>query len=502
MLARPSPAAKRGKPRRCATKEAVLLKFKATISTSIDIIDMMMCRQAIRFFLVLIIALALAPKLYAVKVRRYYIAAEDVSWDYAPSGRDLVNGRPLPEPYRTQTRWNKTRYIEYTDATFSTRKAQPEWLGILGPIIRAEVGDTILVTFLNRGSSTHSIHPHGLRYDKDNEGAAYLPYGKGAGIAPGERFTYRWQASRASGPAPAGPSSVVWWYHSHVDAEREINAGLLGPIIVTAAGMAGVRGAPKDVDQEFVLLLMIFDELQGKEAGLFHSINGYVFGNLPGLVMKQGEKVRWHLLALGSEKDLHTPHWHGETVDYQKRHTDVVELLPGSMATADMAVDNPGTWLFHCHVSDHMESGMMATYTIYSRPSSCPVAIVPEEWPRVAETSRIRVKNLSAKPIGQVSLLSGYVVSTLEFQPLILAWFSENPLPTGSEESVEVGSEMFDAKRTSGLGVAFFPNRVIYQDGTEWKPRKLGDCFQIFWKNGEHPRLPALPPIQLPQQED
>jgi hypothetical protein len=80
--------------------------------------------------------------------------------------------------------------------------------------------------------------------------------------------------------------------------------------------------------------------------------------------------------------------------------------------------------------------------------------------------------------------------------------FSEDPLPPGSEQSVEVGSEMFDAKRTSGLGVALFPSRVIYQDGTEWKPRELGDCFQVFWKNGEHPRLPALPPIQLPQQED
>jgi hypothetical protein len=25
--------------------------------------------------------------------------------------------------------------------------------------------------------------------------------------------------------------------------------------------------------------------------------------------------------------------WHGKTVRYQQRHTDVVELLPGSMAT-------------------------------------------------------------------------------------------------------------------------------------------------------------------------
>jgi FtsP/CotA-like multicopper oxidase with cupredoxin domain len=42
----------------------------------------------------------------------------------------------------------------------------------------------------------------------------------------------------------------------------------------------------------------------------------------------------------------------------------VVELLPGSMGTADMLADNPGTWLLHCYVADHVYGGMMATYTI------------------------------------------------------------------------------------------------------------------------------------------
>ncbi len=459
-------------------------------------------RRPVRLVLAVAATLALSQQVFAAKVRHYYIAAEDVSWDYAPSGRDLVHGRNLPELYRTQTRWNKTRYIEYTDATFSVRKTQPDWLGILGPIIRAEVGDTVLVDFLNRSSSAHSIHPHGLQYNKDNEGAAYLPYGKGAGVAPGERFTYRWQADRGSGPTPGGPSSVVWWYHSHVDAEKEINAGLLGPIIVTAAGMAWPSGAPKDVDREFVTLFMIFDELQGKDNGLFHSINGYVFGNLPGLLMKQGEKVRWHLLAMGNEKDLHSPHWHGKTVDYQKRHADVIELLPGSMTTADMIADNPGTWLFHCHVSDHMENGMMATYTIYPPPRSCPVSIVPEEWDRVAASSSVRIRNVGAKPIRKVSLLSGYLVSTLELQPLMQAWFSEQPLQPGQEQTVPVGSEMFANQSYSGLGVAFYPSWIVYQDGTDWKPYQLGDCFQVYWRSKDHPHPPVLPPFQLTTQED
>ena len=70
-----------------------------------------------------------------------------------------------------------------------------------------------------------------------------------------------------------------------------------------------------------------------------HSINGYIFGNLRGLVMRNGEKVRWYVLGMGNEVDLHTPHWHGKTlqvgVSVAARRTDVAELLPGSMVTAD-----------------------------------------------------------------------------------------------------------------------------------------------------------------------
>jgi len=70
------------------------------------------------------------------KTRTYYIAAEDILWDFAPSGRDLMFNRPIPAPY-TNTKFRKTHYVEYTDATFKVRKPQPEWMGILGPVIRA-----------------------------------------------------------------------------------------------------------------------------------------------------------------------------------------------------------------------------------------------------------------------------------------------------------------------------------------------------------------------------
>lgn len=115
-------------------------------------------------------------------------------------------------------------------------------------------------------------------------------------------------------------------------------------------------------------MFFIFDRLGGEEAGLMHSINGYIFGNLRGLVAKRGERVRWYVLGMGNEVDLHTPHWHGEKVSVGAppiaHRTDVLELLPASMITADINADNVGEWLYHCHVDDHMEAGMMTTFQI------------------------------------------------------------------------------------------------------------------------------------------
>jgi FtsP/CotA-like multicopper oxidase with cupredoxin domain len=44
--------------------------------------------------------------------------------------------------------------------------------------------------------------------------------------------------------------------------------------------------------------------------------------------------------------------------------TDVTALLPAQMAIADMTPDDPGIWLFHCHVNDHLLAGMLARYRV------------------------------------------------------------------------------------------------------------------------------------------
>jgi hephaestin len=115
---------------------------------------------------------------------------------------------------------------------------------------------------------------------------------------------------------------------------------------------AGKPSAVKPSDEDF------------KESNKKHTINGYLYGNLHGLTMRKGARVRWYLLALGNEVDLHTPHWHGNTVMEGNHRTDTVGLLPATTDTVDMQADNPGTWLFHCHVSDHMTAGMLARYVV------------------------------------------------------------------------------------------------------------------------------------------
>jgi hypothetical protein len=45
-----------------------------------------------------------------------------------------------------------------------------------------------------------------------------------------------------------------------------------------------------------------------EESNLMHGISGLVFGNNNGYTMVEGERVRWYLIGMGTEADIHTPH--------------------------------------------------------------------------------------------------------------------------------------------------------------------------------------------------
>jgi FtsP/CotA-like multicopper oxidase with cupredoxin domain len=338
------------------------------------------------------------------QVRTYYLAADEVAWDYAPKRRNMITGTRFGATENTFVArgdrrigsvYRKALYREYTDATFKHRSARPaNWahLGLLGPTLHAEVGDTIRVVFRNNTRHPASIHPHGVLYDKSSEGALYADGTSGAAkrddaVPPGGTHVYTWEVPERAGPGDHDPSSVAWMYHGHVDEVTDTYSGLMGTIVVTRAGQARPDGTPNDVDRELVETFWVLDENQSRylrenvrryagnpqavrtdddefvESNLMHSINGYVYGNGPPVRLHRGERVRWYVMAMGTEVDLHTPHWHGNTVSTPMR-SDVVSLLPGTMVTADMQPDNPGRWLFHCHVADHVTAGMQALYDV------------------------------------------------------------------------------------------------------------------------------------------
>src|SRR5690349_527096 len=110
--------------------------------------------------LVLFGTLAITPAARAEgKTRTYYVAVDEVDWDYTPMGVDQMMGMPFDknakmyfesDKHQIGRMYRKAVYREYTDATFTAlKKRAPEWehLGLLGPAIHAEVGDTIQIFF-------------------------------------------------------------------------------------------------------------------------------------------------------------------------------------------------------------------------------------------------------------------------------------------------------------------------------------------------------------------
>ncbi len=356
------------------------------------------------------VAVAAAPRDHGRRphpagiTRTYYIRADEVVWDYAPDGRNQITGEPFDDvadtfvrsgPGRIGSRYMKCLYRGYTDASFSRlveRAPDDKYLGFLGPVIRAQVGDRIRVVFRNRCSFPATVHTHGLLYDKANEGTPYNDGTSGAdkaddAVPTGGEHTYLWDVPARSGPGPRDGSSVMWMYHSHTDEVADTYAGLMGPIVIARRGMARADGSPRDVDREVFTLFSVMNENESpflrenverfasppppdpedegfEESNLMHAINGYVFGNQPPITMRRGARVRWYTLGMGTEVDLHTPHWHANVVTVNGMRMDSVNLLPATMVVADMVPDNPGTWLYHCHVNDHIRAGMLTRYQV------------------------------------------------------------------------------------------------------------------------------------------
>lgn len=279
--------------------------------------------------------------------REYWIAARPTRWRVAPRGRDEWMDRPLPR-WRPFTAFVYQRYT----AGFAMPVGRPR---MPGPTLRAEVGDTIVVHFRNQGrgrlAQPVTMHPHGVRYTPDYDGSYLGDFTRAGGfVEPGEEVTYVWEAT---------PDSVgVWPYHDH-GPNHTLNAmrGLFGAIVIRP------KGAPAP-DVERVLYLHSFPPQVSRLPLLLHCVNGRVAaGNTPTIRARVGQQVALHVI--GGDGNFHTFHIHGHRWrDASGAYVDTPTLGPNETITAAFREDNPGRWLYHCHVFSHQDAGMAGWYLV------------------------------------------------------------------------------------------------------------------------------------------
>uniref|UniRef100_A0A665XFX2 Coagulation factor VIII, procoagulant component n=1 Tax=Echeneis naucrates TaxID=173247 RepID=A0A665XFX2_ECHNA len=327
------------------------------------------------------------PRSRGIKYQTYYIAAEEVTWDYG-----------IRKPFQKfLPSYKKVVFQGYRGEDFKrpiNRGALQQHLGLLGPLIRAEANDLITVVFKNNASRPYSFHLHGV-YDRSQGAgvaqthASSAPPGvPGEPVPPGESRTYNWRVSRKQGPTDTEFDCKTGAYYSTVDKERDLHSGLIGPLVICRPGTLGNHETT-----EFALLFHTFDETKSwyMEENLrqhcappcqantadpwyhisnkFAAINGYVAETLPGLLVAKYQQVRWHLLNVGNDGEYHAVHFHGLPFTLhtgQEHRMGVYNLFPGVFGTVEMTPPTDGTWLVECTIGDYQLAGMRAKLLVYN----------------------------------------------------------------------------------------------------------------------------------------
>ncbi|MEW1860120.1 MULTISPECIES: multicopper oxidase domain-containing protein [unclassified Streptomyces] len=328
------------------------------------------------------------------RVREYWVQADSFAHNAVPNGRDGMTGMTFTAD---QTTYQAIGYRAYTPNWEQPLPAEfgPHGIGansgIPGPVLRAEVGDVIKVHFRNNDAHykwPHTMHPHGVRYSPSSDGAwmADTPDAEGTAVPYQGTYTYTWTCV---------PSSVGSWpYHDHAAPQipprpatgsggtadqspspapgsmdsRALVGG--GPVMEIGAelglfGMIAVTDArTPEVDREFVLF---FHDLAAPDASPLKQdlslCNGGAFvDNAPTFSARSGDRVRWRVATLGNS--FHVFHIHGHRWPGPSGWTDAQVLGPATTLTVEYREDNPGDWLYHCHVAAHMMHGMAGRYRV------------------------------------------------------------------------------------------------------------------------------------------
>src|SRR5438477_3027561 len=87
-----------------------------------------------------------------------------------------------------------------------------------GPVIEANVGDTVVVRLSNNLPQATTIHWHGIRVPAEMDGTEAVQ----PPVEPGQTFEYRFVV----------PDAGTYWYHSHTNETEQLERGLYGALIV------------------------------------------------------------------------------------------------------------------------------------------------------------------------------------------------------------------------------------------------------------------------------
>jgi manganese oxidase len=281
--------------------------------------------------------------------REFWVAAVPVTWNMIPNGFDDITGTRYAPAQSVMPTVVYRRFTPHWGHALANTPESGNQNSIPGPLLRARVGDRLVVHFKNLDfarRAPHSMHFHAVRYKPDSDGA-YVPgvSGRDGDVMPGQSWTYRLTAL---------PTSVgVWPYHDHSPSMHDSIAGGM-------FGMLSIIGRHEAwPDREFVVVFI--------EMGDFQTIDGRAFvGNTPVFRSKVGELVQWDVMALGSEH--HSFHIHGHRwLTNGGIPRDTQTLGPAESFRFRWRERDPGTWLYHCHVEEHMAAGMIGTYRVTRR---------------------------------------------------------------------------------------------------------------------------------------
>jgi plastocyanin len=227
------------------------------------------------------------------------------------------------------------------------------------PMMDLEVGDKVVVRVKNDLPIATDIHWHGINVDNRNDGVAPLTQDL---IEPGTSFTYTFTTDE----------QAVAMYHPHAHGHKLLPDGMFGAILVGDVRLprgqtVGLEQVPADlrVSQEIPMVL--------NDAGVIGlTLNGKSFPATQPYTAKVGDWVLIHYYNEGTQ--IHPMHLHqfdqvvvakdGYPLD-EPYTVDTLNVAPGERYSVLVQIDEPGAWVWHCHILPHVESedGMFGMVT-------------------------------------------------------------------------------------------------------------------------------------------